>query len=230
MFEQQFAFSLVVFLFTCGNFSLILTVFWIGFLLTCFPNPFIDHYRPSFLFVPNFHFSLVAFCSHAAFWHWFSVFLSKFFRNGFPNSLIVRSRSSFFVYSMKIFWIVRQDLSCYVFLFRRLDFCYDHMTSQSAFCSFVHAVSTELRAWRHFSLLSGASFFVFICVIKFLVTRDLPHSQKWLHHFRIDFFFTLTQRDKVKWVYITLIEVYLRAANRSSNKLYRFLIKISKSP
>ena len=36
--------------------------------------------------------------------------------------------------------------------FRRQNFCYDHMTSQSL-SSFVHAISTELRAWRNFSLL-----------------------------------------------------------------------------
>ena len=32
-----------------------------------------------------------------------------------------------------ILWIVFQDSSCYVFLFRRHDFCYDHMTSQPLF-------------------------------------------------------------------------------------------------
>ena len=54
VFEQKFAFSLVVFLFTCGNFTLIFTVFsifWIGFyFLNGFPNPFIVPSRPSFLF------------------------------------------------------------------------------------------------------------------------------------------------------------------------------------
>ena len=37
----------------------------------------------------------------------------------------------------------------FFYLFRRHDFCYDHMTSQPlqiCFCSFVHAISTELRA------------------------------------------------------------------------------------
>ena len=38
--------------------------------------------------------------------------------------------------------------------------------------------------------------------------------------------FTLIQRDKVKWVCVTLNECYLRSANRGSNNLYRFLIKI----
>ena len=69
MFEQKFAFSLVVFLFTCGDFTLILIFFrfWIGFFLNGFFNPFLVHSRPSFLFEPNFHFSLVDFCAHAAF-------------------------------------------------------------------------------------------------------------------------------------------------------------------
>ena len=38
-----------------------------------------------------------------------------------------------------------------------------------------------------FFALSGASF-LFMRVIKFLVTLDLPHSQKWLPHFEIDFY------------------------------------------
>ena len=40
-----------------------------------------------------------------------------------------------------------------VFSFCRRDFCYDHMTSQplQIFFLFVHAISTEVSAWRHFS-------------------------------------------------------------------------------
>ena len=52
------------FLFTCGNFTLIFTVFsvfWIGFFLNGFPNPFTAHSRPNFLFELNFNFSLVVF-------------------------------------------------------------------------------------------------------------------------------------------------------------------------
>ena len=51
VFEQKFVFSLVVFLFTCGNFTLILTVlsiFLIGFFLNVFPSPFKVISRPSF--------------------------------------------------------------------------------------------------------------------------------------------------------------------------------------
>ena len=91
------------FLFTCGNFNLIfcfLFQFFGSDFLNGFSNSFIVHSMPIFLFEPNFPFSLVVFCSHAAFWQWFSVFLKFFiwfFRNGFLNSLLVRSRSSFFV-------------------------------------------------------------------------------------------------------------------------------------
>ena len=52
-------------LFTCGNFTLIFTVFFrffgSNFFLDGFPNPFTAHSRPSFLFELNFHFSLVVF-------------------------------------------------------------------------------------------------------------------------------------------------------------------------
>ena len=70
VFEPKIAFSPVVFLFTCGNLTLIFTAFRFfrsHFLLNGFPNPFIVHSRPSFLFEPNFHFLLVVFCSLAAF-------------------------------------------------------------------------------------------------------------------------------------------------------------------
>ena len=55
-----------VFLFTCGNFALNFTVFLFIFFLNGFPNLFIVHSRPSFLF-QSFFFSLVALCSHVAF-------------------------------------------------------------------------------------------------------------------------------------------------------------------
>ena len=54
------------FLFTCGNFTLIFTVFsifWIGFFLNSFPNPFTAHSGPSFLLESKLHISLVVFCS-----------------------------------------------------------------------------------------------------------------------------------------------------------------------
>ena len=62
---------------------------------------------------------------------------------------------------------------------------------------------------------------LFIRVIKFLLTHDLPHSQKWLPLWNC-ILFTLIQRAKVKWLCITLNEGYLGGANRGSKNLYRF--------
>ena len=56
----------------------VFSIFWIGF-FNGFPNPFIVLSRTSFLFEPNFHFWLVVFCSHVAFWHCFFCFLILFF-------------------------------------------------------------------------------------------------------------------------------------------------------
>ena len=67
MFEQQFAFSLVVFLFTCGNFALVFFCFSNFFdqifFLMVFSNPFIVHSRPNFSLESNIHVLLVVFCS-----------------------------------------------------------------------------------------------------------------------------------------------------------------------
>ena len=160
-----------------------------------------------------------------AFLFFFLMFWSIFFKTGFLNSLIVHSRSCFSVYSMKILWTVRQDLSCYVFLFRHHHFVttiWRHNHFKPAFCSFVHAFSTELRVWRHFSLLMERVF-LFIWVIVFGHTSLTLLSKLTSSHWN-RIFFTLIQRYIVKWLYITLIEGYLRATSRNSNRL--FLIKI----
>ena len=69
VFEQKFGFSVEIFLFRCGNFTLIFTGFFFNFLdrsffLNGFPNPFTAHSRPSFVFELNFHISLVVFFVH----------------------------------------------------------------------------------------------------------------------------------------------------------------------
>ena len=97
MLEQKFVFSLVVF-FSCGNFTLIpafFSIFWIGFFLIGFPNPFIVDSLPSFLFEPNFHFpsGFLFTCRILTLILLFFSFL--IFRNDFTNSLIVRSSSRF---------------------------------------------------------------------------------------------------------------------------------------
>ena len=199
------------------------------FFLNCFPNPFIVHSTPSFLFEPNFHFSLVVFCSCGIltliFCFFFLIFLIWFLEMDFPIH-------SWSVFGLVFFVVNETSLNCtsglvlLCFLFYRHNFCYDHdvcfLFLRSCNLNWIACVSS-------FFALSRACF-LFFRVINFLVTRDLPHhSQKWLPHSENDFFFTLIHRDKIKWVYITVIEGYLKAANRRSNKLYRFLIKILKS-
>ena len=70
MFEQKFAFSLVVF---CSHaafhfdFDCFFRFFVSDFFLNGFPNPLLVPSRHSFWFEPNLHFSPLVFCSHAAF-------------------------------------------------------------------------------------------------------------------------------------------------------------------
>ena len=83
--STKFCFLACGFLFTCVNFTFsVFSIFLIGFFLNGFPNPFIIHFSPNFLFEPNFACSIVVFCS-----------LCSYFGNGFPYSLIVHSRSNF---------------------------------------------------------------------------------------------------------------------------------------
>ena len=78
MFEQKFAFSLVVF---CSHAAISLRFYgFFNFLdrivfLNGFPYPFLVYYTPSFLYEPNFHFSLVVFV-HV--WH-FDIDFLRFF-------------------------------------------------------------------------------------------------------------------------------------------------------
>ena len=119
---------------------------------------------------------------------------------------------------MKILWIVRQDLSCYVFFISSSWFLLRPNDVTSTFCSFVHAISTELHAWRHFSLLVERFFCSFAWLSFWSHLTYLPLSKmisslwNWL-------LFTLIQRDKVKWVCVTLNEGYLRSANRGSKRI-----------
>ena len=109
--------------------------------------------RPSFVFEPNLHFSLAVFGSYIGISLWFLLFFRFlyliFFLNGAPNSLIGRSGSSFFVKSMKILCIERQDLFCYVSLFRQ-EFCYEHMTSQPLQICFLF-----IRSWNFVHVSQG---------------------------------------------------------------------------
>ena len=64
---------------------------------------------------------------------------------------------------------------------------------------FVHSfMQFQLKCVRDVIFCSQWSeFFLFISVIKFFLTLDLPHSQKRLPHFEIDFFFTSEIRSNV---------------------------------
>ena len=157
---------------------------------------------PVFLFEPKFHFSLLFFvCTRGILTLIFCVFLkffwSVYYRNGFPNSLTVRSSSRFLVSQWKIFELyVRACAAMFFFVVKMIvATIWRHNHFRSAFCSFVHATSIKVRAWRHFLLLLG---WVFFCPFAWKI--DLPHSQKWLPHSKIDFYFTFFHRDRVKWV------------------------------
>ena len=100
-----------------------------------FPNPFIVHSRPSFLFEPNLSFSPEVFVHM---WHFdidcfFILFYLSCFENGFSNSLIVRSRSSSCLVNEN-YLNCTSGLVLICLLFSRQDFCYDHMTSQLQIC------------------------------------------------------------------------------------------------
>ena len=134
------------------------------------------------MFEQKFAFSIVVFCSHAAISVWFLLFFRflelDFFLNGFPNPFIVRSRPSFLYSQWKFFELYVRSCRA-VFLFRRQEFYYDHMTSQplQIFLLFIRSCNFNWFACAtSFFTLSGASFFLFIWVNKFLVTRDIRHD------------------------------------------------------
>ena len=127
---------------------------------------------------------------HFDFYCFFDFLDRFFFLKGFSNPFIVRSRSSFLFSHWKFFELYVRTCPAMFFYFVVMIFVttiWRHNRFNSAFCSFFHAISTELHVWRHFSLLVE-QIFLFQRLIKFLVTLDLPHSQKWLPHFEIDFY------------------------------------------
>ena len=134
------------------------------------------------VFEQRFAFSLVVFCSHAAFWCWF-----------FPFAII----------------------------FGKI-LTYDVTTTSNLLL--VHAISTELRALRHFSLFLERVFCSFAWLSFWSHVAYLTLKNDFLA-LKLTFLY-LIQRDKVSWMCVTLNEGYLRAANRGSNYLYRFLIEL----
>ena len=83
-------------------------------------------------------------------------------------------------------WIVFQELSCYVFYFVVMIFV-TAIWRHSHFLFIRSCNFNWIACVTSFFAPSGASF-LFMRVIKFSVTLDLPHSQKWLSNFEIDFY------------------------------------------
>ena len=181
MFEQHFAFSLVDFnhMAAIWLWYLVFRFFGWDFFLNGFPNPFILG---------------LVFCLNQIFisrrWVFFRcgvltlIFCFFFYFIWFFLQIVpihsVRSRSSIFCSQWKLFELyVRTCPSMFFYFVVRIfvTTIWRHNHLESAFCSSVHAISSEVGAWRHFSLLVERAF-LFFRVITFLVTLDLPHSQK----------------------------------------------------
>ena len=159
---------------------------------------------------------------HFDFYSFFLFFGSGFFLNGFPNPFIVRSWSSFLFSRWKFFELYVRTCPAIFFYFAIfVTTIWRHNHFKSAFCSLIHAISTEVRVWRHFLLLVERVFcsFAWLNFWSHLTYLTLKNDFLILKLT----FFTLIQREKVKWVCVTLNEGYLRAANRGSKNLYRFL-------
>ena len=114
-------------------------------------------------------------CSHAAISLWFLQFFrffgSDFFLNGFPNPFRVRSWSSFLFSQWKFFELYARTCPAMFFIsssqFLLRPWRHNHF--KSAFCSFVHAILTEVRVWRHFSLSIVR---VFFCSFVWIIFRS----------------------------------------------------------
>ena len=84
--------------------------------LNIFPNSFVVHSRASFLFEPNFLFSIEDFCSHAALWHFlFKFFDPIFFINGFSIYSSFILLSSFLYSQWKFFELYGRTCPAMVF-------------------------------------------------------------------------------------------------------------------
>ena len=112
-----------------------------------------------------------------------------------------------------------------LFFYFVVRICYDNMTSQplQIYSLFIHSCNfiwvASVTSFFHFSLLLEQVFFVHFGHT-WLTALSIITS--WLWNW---LFFTLIQRDTVKWVRVTLNEGYRREANRRSNDLYRFVMK-----
>ena len=132
--------------------------------------------------------------SNKTLWH-----LAKIFGNlGKVGQLLIAAQVFFFVVKIFVTTIWRDNHFKSAFFIRSFPF------NWSACVTFFFA-------------LRGASF-LFIREIKFLVTLDLPLSKMTSSPWS-SLLYTLIQRDKVRWMCVTLNKGYLRAANRGSKNL-----------
>ena len=93
---------------------------------------------------------------HFDFYSFFDFLDRIFFLNGFPSPFIVRSWSIFLFSQWKFFELSVRTCPAMFFYFVVMIFVttiWRHNHFKSACCSFIHAISTEVRAWRHFLLL-----------------------------------------------------------------------------
>ena len=137
------------------------------------------------VFEQRFAFSLVVFCSHAAFWYWF-----------FPFAIIFGKILTYDVTTTSNLLLVHSFMQFQLNCVRYVIF---HSFWSEFFCSF---------AW-----------FSFWSRVAYLTLKNDFLALKLT-------FLYLIQRDKVSWMCVTLNEGFLRAANRGSNYLYRFLIEL----
>ena len=147
----------------------------------------------------------------------FSIFWIGFFLNGFPISFIVHSWSNFLFSERKFFELYVRTCPAMFFYFVVMIFVMT-IWRHSHFLFIRSCNFNSIACVTSFFALGGASFFVH--------ARDYIFGQTWLTSLsKLTssiwnwLLFTLIQRDKVKWVCVTLNEGYLRSANRGSNKI-----------
>ena len=136
----------------------------------------------------------------------FSIFLDDFCVQAGIAQLICwsgRVRLSFSFNSLNC--ISGLVLLCCFFIAIFVTTIWRHNHFPSDFCLFVYAISTELRVWRHFSLLVERVFCSFAWLNFWSHLTYLTHKNDSLWTWLL---ITLIQRDKVKWVCVTLNEGY----------------------
>ena len=111
----------------------------------------------------------------------------------------------------------------FVVRFNFLSFLLRSYDVTATFYSFVHAISTSACVMLFFSLSVTRVFssrdYIFVRTWLTSLSKMTSSLWNWL-------LFTLIQRHKVnKWVFFTLNDGYLTAANRGSKNLFRLLIR-----